>query len=141
MGEATQKAVFTIGENIRVRRFQIFEAGEGSHLHYYIHGKRLGTMVEVQAPSSEKTEDVLDEICLHIVSTRPEYVNVADIPDSLRAKEEEIQFERAKADEKMAKKPDEIIKKMIVGRVNKWTQSIALMEQEWYEEKKKTAKK
>ena len=86
--EATQKAVFTIGENIRVRRFQIFEAGEGTHLHYYIHGKRLGTMVEVQAPSSDKTEDVLDEICLHIVSTRPEFVNVADIPNALREKEE-----------------------------------------------------
>merc|ERR1711907_141805 len=80
--EATQKAVFTIGENIRVRRFKIFEAAEGTHLHYYIHGKRLGTMVEVQAPSSDKTEDVLDEICLHIVSTRPEFVNVADIPNS-----------------------------------------------------------
>jgi len=139
--EATQKAVFTIGENIRVRRFHMFEAAEGTHLHYYIHGKRLGTMVEVKAPSTEQTEDVLDEICLHIVSTRPEYINSSDIPSALREKEETIQFERAKADEKMAKKPDEIIKKMINGRIIKWTQSISLMDQEWYEEKKKTAKK
>jgi len=139
--EYVKQVVFKIGENIRIRRFQRFEASEGTHLHYYVHGTRLGGFVKVAAPASEKTEDVLDEICMHIVATRPQYIATSDIPAEIINKEQSIQMERASQDESLASKPEKVLKGIIIGRIKKWSKDIALMEQEWYEEKMATSKK
>lgn len=139
--EYVKQVVFKIGENIRIRRFQRFESSEGTHLHYYVHGTRLGGFVEVGAPASDKTENVLDEICMHIVASRPQYIASSDIPSEILEKEQAIQMERASQDESLSSKPEKVLKGIIIGRIKKWSKEIALLEQEWYEEKMATSKK
>ena len=139
--EYIKQIVFKIGENVRIRRFSRFESGTGTHLHYYVHGKRLGGFVEVAAPAGEKTEDVLDELCMHIVASRPQCIASSDIPADIINKEQEIEMERAAQDESLASKPENVLRGIISGRIKKWSKSIALLEQEWYEEKMPTAKK
>lgn len=136
-----QQVVFKTGENVRIRRFERLEASEGAHLHFYLHGNRLGSLVEVNAPAGDKTEDVLDEICMHLVASRPQYLSSKDIPSDMIEKERAIQMERASQDESLASKPEKVLKGIIMGRIGKWTKEIALLDQEWYEEKMKTSAK
>ena len=139
--EYKQQIVFKTGENIQIRRFERYVASEGAHVHFYLHGNRLGSLVEVQAPAGDGTENVLDEICMHIVASRPQFVATKDIPAEMLDKETDIQMERASQDDSLAGKPENVVKGIIAGRVKKWSQDIALNDQEWYEEKMKTADK
>ena len=136
-----KQVVFKIGENVRIRRFSRFESTEGTHLHYYVHGNRLGGFVEIAAPAGDKTENVLDEVCMHIVASRPQYISSDDIPSEIINREQDIEMERAAQDESLANKPEKVLKGIIIGRIKKWSKSIALLEQEWYEEKMPTSKK
>ncbi|MEC7985779.1 MAG: translation elongation factor Ts [Myxococcota bacterium] len=137
--EAQQQIVLRTGENIKVRRFSLFEASEGSHLYSYIHtGARLGVLLEVQAPAANELEDFMEDVAMHIVASRPEYVTAKEIPSEITEKEFSIQMDRANEDEKLKNKPPKILEGIIRGRIGKWKKEISLLDQEWYDGKKIT---
>ena len=132
--EAQQQIVLKTGENIRLRRFSHFNAPEGAHLHSYVHtGARLGVLLEIQAPEADGLDDFMDDVAMHIVASRPEYVNSKEIPVALSEKEFNIQMERAAEDQAFKNKPPKILEGIIRGRIAKWKKEISLLDQEWYE--------
>ncbi len=121
--ETARKALIAkIGENINVRRFAIYEAREeGNRVGGYLHGSRIGVMVEMQGAGG----DMVKDIAMHIAASRPEAISEADVPAGLLAKEKEIITAQA-AD---TGKPAEIIEKMVQGRLRKYLSDITLLGQ------------
>ncbi|WMS86960.1 translation elongation factor Ts [Pleionea litopenaei] len=114
---ARENLVAKIGENMSVRRVAIVESAEGQ-LGSYLHGARIGAVVEVKGGDQELGRD----LAMHIAASKPDYLNPEAIPAELIEKEKEI----IKAQPDMEGKPAEIVDKMIVGRIRKFSAEISL---------------
>jgi elongation factor Ts len=66
---------------------------------------------------------------MHVTAANPEYLSADDISDEIVEKEKALQLEIMKADEKMANKPDEVLLKIIEGKMGKFKSEISLLEQ------------
>lgn len=123
--------IFTIGENMNIRRFVIVEGV----LSTYIHGGGIaGVVVKFDADEAVAAKPEFAEfaknICLQIAAgTPPTYVNKEDVPAAVLAEEKEILMAQIKNDEKNANKPDAIIAKMVEGRIGKFYERACLVEQ------------
>ena len=115
-----QELVAKIGENILVRRFRLFNSANGQ-LHTYLHGVRIGVMVEVEGGDEQLGRD----IAMHVAASQPVCVSDADMPAETLEKEREIL--RAQAQE--SGKPAEIVEKMIEGRIKKFLKETTLVGQ------------
>lgn len=117
--EATRQAlVANIGENIQVRR--IVKASGGT-LGSYIHGGRIGVLVEMDGGDEETAKDV----AMHVAAMNPPYVSVDEVPEAVMDKEREILTAQAQD----SGKPAEIIAKMVEGRLKKYLKENTLIGQ------------
>lgn len=117
--EVRQEMVAKIGENIQVRRF-VRKSTDGS-FGSYLHGVRMGVLVEM----SKDDDELIKDVAMHIAASNPVCVNESEVPEDLLAKEKEILIAQAKE----SGKPDDIIEKMIVGRIRKYLAEITLLGQ------------
>lgn len=120
--ETRQHLVAKIGENINVRRFVLHKA-EGNSLGIYLHGTRIGVVVDMTGGS----EDLARDIAMHVAGHQPPPVCVSDdqIPADTLGKEKEIFVAQARE----SGKPDDIIEKMVSGRMAKFKKEITLLGQ------------
>jgi len=109
-----------IGENINVRRFHTIKT-DGSLVGTYMHGNRIGVLVELEGGSVELAKD----IAMHIAASKPLCVSEAEVPAEEVEKEKEI-FRGQAAD---SGKPADIIEKMIVGKIKKYLKEVTLLGQ------------
>ncbi len=118
--EATREAlVQKIGENISVRRVQLVEGGVvGAYVHS---NNRIAVVSQLEGGNGELAKD----ISMHIAAVNPQVVKPEDMPEDVVAREKEI----IKAQPDMAGKPDEIVEKMMVGRIKKFLKEGSLIEQ------------
>ncbi|MBR9911015.1 MAG: elongation factor Ts [Gammaproteobacteria bacterium] len=117
--ETRQALVQKIGENIGLRRVQVVEGGV---LGAYVHSNsKIAVVVSLEGGSAEVAKDV----AMHVAAVNPRVVSPEDMPDEELAKEKEI----IKAQPDMAGKPDNIVEKMMVGRVNKFLKENSLVQQ------------
>ncbi len=112
--------VQTIGENIQVRRASVVESAEGV-VGGYIHGVKIGVLVALNAGDAELAKDV----AMHVAAANPQVVNSDQVDPAILDKEKEIFTAQAKD----SGKPDEIIEKMVVGRIKKFLKEITLVDQ------------
>ncbi len=123
--------IFTIGENMNIRRFVIVDGTTAT----YIHGGGIAGVIvkfDVDEAVAAKAEfaEFAKNICLQIAAgTPPTYVNKEDVPASVLAEEKEILMAQIKNDEKNANKPEQIIAKMVEGRIGKFYEKACLVEQ------------
>lgn len=117
--EVRQEMVARIGENIQLRRF-VRKSTDGS-FGSYLHGARMGVLVEMSKDDGELIKDV----AMHIAASNPVCVNESEVPEDLLAREKEILIAQARE----SGKPEEIIEKMIVGRIRKYLAEITLLGQ------------
>lgn len=118
--EARQELVSKIGENIQVRRVQKMTASEGA-FGSYRHGVRIGVIVEVAGGDEALARD----IAMHIAAIKPVCVDESEVPADLLEKERAIFAAQAKE----SGKPDNIVEKMVSGRMNKYLKEITLLGQ------------
>jgi len=117
---AQKELVAKIGENIQVRRFEHYATGSG-RLYTYLHGSRIGVMLELEGGDDELGRD----LCMHVAASRPVCVSVDQVPEDRAAQEREILVAQAQD----SGKPPEIIEKMVEGRLRKWLAEITLLGQ------------
>jgi len=120
VNQAREALISKLGENMNVRRFARFDAGKGT-LVSYRHGVRIGVVVEVEGGDDELGKD----IAMHIAATNPVCLSAEEMPQDLLAKEREIVAAQAKE----SGKPDEIIEKMVDGRMRKFLAENTLLGQ------------
>lgn len=118
--EARRHLVAKLGEKIDVRRFNRCLANDGV-VGSYLHGTKIGVLVELTGGDSELGKD----IAMHIAASHPICVEDKDVPQELVAKEREIFMAQAE----QSGKPKEIIEKMIAGKIKKFIGEITLLNQ------------
>jgi len=116
---ARQALVSKIGENIQVRR--VARMNNGGNVGAYVHGGRIGVLVELEGGNNEVARD----IAMHIAALNPEFIDVDDVPAEILEKEKQFLISQA-AD---SGKPAEIIEKMVTGRMRKHIAAITLLGQ------------
>ncbi|MFN2339327.1 MAG: translation elongation factor Ts [Gammaproteobacteria bacterium] len=130
--DARKNMVATIGENITVRRMLAIDATAGT-LAQYLHGGRIGVLVELQGGN----EDLARDVAMHIAASRPVCVDETQVPQELLDKEREIFIAQAQE----SGKPAEIIEKMIDGRMRKYLGEITLIGQPFVKDPDQTVGK
>ena len=108
-----------VGENVQVRRMAKVD-GKGNHVAAYIHGGRIGVLVELKGGDAELARG----LAMHVAAMNPPYLSPAHVPSEIAAKEKEIAL--AQMTDKDKAKPAEIQEKMISGKVNKTLSEISL---------------
>ncbi|MBZ0071636.1 MAG: translation elongation factor Ts [Thiohalobacteraceae bacterium] len=117
--EARKELIAMIGENINVRRYTVVETN--GVVGAYLHGSRIGVLVEMQGGS----EDLAKDIAMHIAASRPVCITAAEVPADLL--ETERRIFAAQAEE--SGKPADIIAKMVEGRIKKYLAEVTLVGQ------------
>lgn len=143
VAEALSSKVAVIGENLKIRRFEKYtKYGAGTIVSYIHGGGRIGVMIEIACDNvTEAVEEMGKNIAMQIAALNPQFIAVDDVPAEFIAKEKEILTQQAMNDEKNAKKPANIIEKMIEGRLNKEMKEICLIEQPYVKDGDLSVKK
>ena len=135
-GETVDKAreniIAKIGENISVRRVKVVKAGNGT-IGSYEHGGRIAVLTHL----AEDNATLAKDMAMHIAASKPECVNEDQLSEELIERERAIFIEQAKE----SGKPDNIIEKMIVGRMKKFVNEVTLYGQPFVKDPETTVGK
>ena len=131
--DARKAMIATIGENITVRRFTRIESD--SPIASYRHGVRIGVLVEVAGADEALGRDLAMHIAAH--DPRPVCVSEEQVPEAMIAAERDIFTAQARE----SGKPDDIIEKMISGRIRKYLSEITLLGQSFVKDPDQTVGK
>lgn len=117
------EAVAKIGENISIRRFVRYESAEGQ-VYSYIHGAgKIGVLVDMKGGDAELGKD----IAMQIAAANPSYLERSEVPQAELEHEKEVLAVEARNEGK----PEAIIEKMVLGRINKYYKEVCLVDQEF----------
>ena len=123
--------IASIGENINLRRMKRLNASD-ENISFYIHGQvsdglgKIGVLVSLKSDlDKDALDDIGKKIAMHIAATNPISISIDDIPSDILEREKNILIEEARD----SGKPEEIIEKMIGGRLSKYYQESVLLEQ------------
>ena len=128
--ENLKNMIAKIGENMNIRRFEKVEAPNGQVVSYIHAGGKIGVLVSADTDSdSDEVKTCLKDIAMQVAAMNPKYLSSEDVSEEYKEKEKEVLLAQAKNDPANANKPDEIIEKMIIGRLNKELKEVCLTEQ------------
>ncbi|MBQ7083429.1 MAG: elongation factor Ts [Oscillospiraceae bacterium] len=124
--EALREKILTIGENMKIRRFERYEGEVVTYVHG---GGRIGVMVKFEADeavaANEGFKAMAKDVAMQIAAANPSYLNKEAVPADEIAKEKEILTQQAINEGK----PANIAEKMVMGRINKYYKEVCLLEQ------------
>ena len=126
--DALVEKIAVIGENLNIRRFQK-ETQENGCIVSYIHGGgRIGVLVKAEtAVVNDAVKEALTNVAMQVAALAPKYVSSEDVSEEYKEHEKAILLAQAKNEN--LDKPENIIEKMIIGRLNKELKEVCLMEQ------------
>ena len=127
--DALTEKIAVIGENLNIRRFEKLES-DGCIVAYIHGGGRIGVLVEADTDVvNDEVKTCLKNVAMQVAAMSPKYVSRDEVSQEFLDKEKEILLAQAKNDPKNANKPDNIIEKMLIGRLNKEMKEICLLDQ------------
>ena len=130
IGELLTAKIAKIGENMNIRRFARIET-TGAVVEYIHAAGKIGVLVEADAENNDATKECLKNVAMQVAALNPKYLSSDDVPQDYKDHEKEILIAQLKNDPKNASKPDNIIEKMITGRLAKELKEVCLLEQEY----------
>ncbi|MCC8371271.1 MAG: translation elongation factor Ts [Rickettsia endosymbiont of Pseudomimeciton antennatum] len=124
--------IATIGENLNLRRMDVLRVSEGV-VASYVHNTvvegmgKISVLIGLQSTSKDKDKllELGQKIATHIAANNPYSLDVSSLDQTLVEREKDIFFEQSKA----SGKPDNIIEKMVEGRIRKFLAEVVLLEQ------------
>ncbi|OGI10650.1 MAG: translation elongation factor Ts [Candidatus Melainabacteria bacterium RIFCSPLOWO2_02_FULL_35_15] len=147
MSELVSSRIATLGENIQLRRFELFGLGnEGGIISTYIHpvGNKIGVLIKLVTSPDITTcivelEELAKNIAMHIAASQPqpEYINSTTIPKDVIENERRIELGK----EDLVKKTKEIAEKIVQGRLDKILAQRCLMSQPYIKDPNITIEK
>ena len=133
--EEVKDKIFTIGENISVRRFVIVDGVTGTYIHG---GGSAGVVAKFETTNGIENKPEFVEyaknICMQIAAMNPTYVCKCCVPQSVLDSEKDILMNQIQNDEKLKNKPAAVIEKMVTGRLEKFYDNNCLNEQQYVRE-------
>ena len=138
VAQKTQTMIASIKENITIRRFTRYEVAPNGVIATYIHaGGKIGVMAELVAASGEKSahaNEVAKEVAMHIAASDPRFLRREDVTEKDLATKREIARDQAR----QSGKPDNIVEKMVTGKMDKFYGEACLLEQPYIKGDKQT---
>ena len=132
--EALTDLIGLIGENIVLRRSSLLKNANNNIFSSYIHGQvneglgKIGVILSLESNiDSDKIKDLGKQIAMHIAASKPMAISSDDVDPEVIERERSILIEQAKD----SGKPDNIIEKMVDGRISKFFSEITLLDQTW----------
>jgi elongation factor Ts len=118
-------------------------AAEGVVASYIHMGGKVGVLVEVNcetdfAARSEEFQQLVKDIAMHVAAAEPRYVSRTEVSAETLDKEREIARAQAKNDPKNANKPEQVLEKIVEGRMNKFYEEFVLLDQPFIKAPEKT---
>ncbi len=144
IGGATVKDILTekiakIGENMNLRRFARFEGNVVDYIHM---GGKIGVMVKVEADlSNEAAVAAAKDVCMQIAAMNPTYMDKSVVPAADVEHEKNIIIAQMKEDPKNANKPENILEKMVEGKIGKFFEESCLLQQKFVKDDKTSVEK
>ena len=133
VGEELTHLVATIGENMNIRRARVLSVSQGA-VATYMHSAvkpglgKIGVLAAVQgAGEIEALETLGRQIGMHVAAASPEALDTSAVDPAALEREKAVLTEQARA----SGKPDNIIEKMVEGRIRKYYEEVVLLEQVW----------
>ncbi len=143
-GSVTIKDMITekiakIGENMNLRRFVRFEGNVVDYIHM---GGRIGVMVKIEcADFNDEAKEAARDAAMQIAAMNPAYLDKTTVPEEDLEKEKHFILSQMKEDPKNANKPENILEKMLIGKVNKYYEQNCLNQQEFVKDSNFTVEK
>ena len=139
--EETIAATAKIGEKIAIRRFAKYTAESGV-VESYIHmGGKVGVLVEVDGCTCDGAHELAHDVALQIAAAKPLYLVADEVPAEVVEHEKEILLAQIKNDPKLANKPEQVIAKMVEGKINKYYDENCLLRQAFVKDPSLTIEK
>ncbi|WP_240375339.1 translation elongation factor Ts [Bacillus piscicola] len=114
-----------IGEKISLRRFQVVQKDDNAAFGEYLHmGGRIGVLTLLEGTTDEK---LAKDVAMHVAAINPNYVSRDEVPKEEADREREVLKQQALNEGK----PENIVEKMVEGRLNKYFEQICLLDQEF----------
>jgi elongation factor Ts len=132
VGEELTHLIATIGENMMIRRCATLSVERGV-VASYVHSAlkpglgRIGVLVALEGDPTETILALGRQVGMHVAAARPEALDIASVDPAALAREKAVLAEQARA----SGKPEEIIAKMVEGRLRKFYEEVVLLEQVW----------
>ncbi|HIT77973.1 MAG TPA: elongation factor Ts [Candidatus Limihabitans stercoravium] len=132
------EAVASIGEKISVRRFTKFALDVDGLIASYIHmGGKIGVLVEIKSAGDKAAlQELAKNLAMQVAAAKPEFLNKEDVDPAKLENEKEI----LTAQSRNEGKPEAVIEKMVLGRINKYYKEVCLIEQEYVRDNSMTIK-
>jgi len=135
VSQKVAEQIASIKENISVRRFARYDAPQNGVINSYIHGGgKIGVMVEVTGTCREHAGEIAKDVAMHIAAAEPRFLRREDVT------EKDLQTEREIARDAALKsgKPENIVEKMVSGKMEKFYGEACLLEQPYIKDDKST---
>ncbi len=133
VAEELTQMVATIGENMNLRRAKVLTVPQGV-VATYMHGAikpglgKIGVLAAVEGPGEIAALETLGrQVGMHVTAARPEALDIDAVDPAALEREKAVLTEQARA----SGKPDNIIEKMVEGRIRKYYEEVVLLEQVW----------
>ncbi|MSP04147.1 MAG: elongation factor Ts [Acetobacteraceae bacterium] len=133
VAEEITHLIATIGENMNIRRARVLTVPQGV-VAIYVHSAlkpglgKIGVLAAVEGTSEAAVLETLGrQVGMHVAATRPEALDVSAVDPAALEREKQVLTEQAKA----SGRPDNIIEKMVEGRIRKYYEEVVLLEQVW----------
>jgi len=114
-----------LGEKIDVKRIAVLTTEAGVIASYLHPGAQLGAIIELTVPSSSDAEELARDMAMQVAAAAPVVVDRSKVPSDYIEKEKEIYRQQALSQGK----PEQFVDKIITGRLEKYYQEVALLEQ------------
>lgn len=141
VAELLQEKVLTIGENIQIRRFERFEGASVAYVHA---GGKIGVLVNFDTDLDTASDDFVaygKDVAMQIAALNTPYLDEKSVPADVLAHEKEIMVAQMKQDPKMANKPEQVLTKIVEGKIGKFYKENCLVDQEFVKDSSMTVGK
>ncbi|MPQ42402.1 translation elongation factor Ts [Clostridium tarantellae] len=136
--EVLTELIAKIGENMTVRRFNKFSVENGVVQSYIHGGGRIGVMVELACDASAPVlATVAKDVCMQVAAANPLFLSQAEVDQKALETEKEIYRAQALNEGK----PEKIVDKMVMGRIQKYFKEVCLLDQAWVKDGDKSISK
>ena len=139
VAEIMPEKVMSIGENLQIRRFHIFDANTSVA---YVHaGGKIGVLVNLAVEGGIDATEIGKDVAMQIAALNPRFWDKSNVTADVLAEEKKIALALMDQDPKMASKPQQVKEKIIDGKMNKFYEENCLLQQEFVKDNAFTVEK
>ncbi len=128
VSDMMQEFFLAVRENIKIRRFARYEGTVSSYVHG---GGRIAVMVKFDTNAADNAvfQEMAKDVAMQVAAANPAYLDTASVPAEVIEKEKGILVTQMKEDPKMANKPEQVLAKIVEGKMGKYYSEVCLTEQ------------